>query len=41
MIGVFAFGVFSVASMAQLVVGRMLDQHGARSLGRHVKANLV
>jgi MFS family permease len=30
MVGVFAFTVFAVASMAQLVVGSMLDRHGAR-----------
>ena len=32
MVGVFAFIVFALASLAQLVVGRMLDQHGARSV---------
>jgi MFS family permease len=31
-IGSLAFVVFAVASMAQLVVGRMLDRHGPRSV---------
>ncbi len=29
-VGIFAFVVFAVASLAQLVVGKMLDQHGPR-----------
>jgi MFS family permease len=31
-VGVFAFVVFSVASLAQLVVGSMLDKHGPRTV---------
>jgi MFS family permease len=30
MVGVFAFTVFAIASLAQLVVGSLLDRHGAR-----------
>ena len=30
MIGMFAFAVFTIASMAQLVVGKMLDRYGPR-----------
>jgi MFS family permease len=30
MIGMFAFAVFAIASMAQLVVGKMLDRYGPR-----------
>ncbi|MBT3360238.1 MAG: MFS transporter [Rhodospirillales bacterium] len=30
MVGVFAFSVFAIASMAQLVVGSLLDKHGPR-----------
>ena len=30
MVGAFAFAVFAIASMAQLVVGSLLDRHGAR-----------
>ena len=32
MVGVFAFTVFAIASMAQLVVGSLLDRFGARSV---------
>lgn len=32
MIGLFAFAVFSIASLAQLVVGKMLDRHGPRAV---------
>ena len=32
MVGIMAFTVFAVASMAQLVVGKMLDRHGPRKV---------
>jgi MFS family permease len=38
MVGVFAFVVFTIASLAQLVVGRMLDHYGPRSVFMVVSA---
>ncbi len=32
MVGTFAFVVFTIASLAQLVVGKMLDRHGPRAV---------
>lgn len=41
LVGTFAFVVFAVASMAQLVVGAMLDRHGPRTVFMTVAAMQV